>query len=181
MLIFGIAVEKRDVLCEEMPTLSPLHSTSGSERILMDMPDLMEADSVSLNLTSSRLSHGHGTVTSNDGEAEQEEGVGSDIFQLGFHRHGSFPAIDDRTKALFTSPTFVLGTRNAESDIEQREPSSSPAVLHSSGSISSHDSRSRGYTSSSCLPVQSFNDDFISFPRVSCNIEQFEGCFTCTS
>lgn len=160
-------IEKRDVLCEEMPTLSPLHSASGSERILMDMPDLLEADSVSLNLTSSRLSHGHGTVTSNDGEAEMEESVGSDIFQLGFHRHGSLPATDDKTKTLFTSPTFVLGTRNtaAESDTEQREPLSSlsPAVLHSSGS--SQDSRSRGYTSSG-LPVQSFNDDFISFPHV---------------
>lgn len=158
------------MLCEEMPTLSPLHSASGSERILMDMPDLLEADSVSLNLTSSRLSHGHGTVTSNDGEAEMEESVGSDIFQLGFHRHGSLPATDDKTKTLFTSPTFVLGTRNtaAESDTEQREPLSSlsPAVLHSSGS--SQDSRSRGYTSSG-LPVQSFNDDFISFPHVSCN------------
>lgn len=118
--------EKRDALCEEMPTLSPLHSTSGSERILTDMPDLMEAESFESNQLSGRLSSFQMANTSLSGgdtmgedddieeQAEEDEDA-ADVFNLIFSQRHNESQIHNRK--MFTSSSSVLmDAKNSEAD-----------------------------------------------------------------
>lgn len=111
-----------------MPTLSPLHSTSGSERILTDMPDLMEAESFESNQLSGRLSSFQMANTSLSGgdtmgedddieeQAEEEEDA-ADVFNLIFsQRHNESQIHNRKMQSLFTSSSILTDAKNSEAD-----------------------------------------------------------------